>query len=183
MTVISLSLTFTLHRKRQLQFLLEGRGRRAGLSPEELRDNGKLLGEGLSRALFNYPSRDCSAESPEVGTILCWWHWWFTGQQIQQHTECGSFVLLTGGQRGVIRAHHHGWWVPPWPSTKSFRHQSQGRGSPQALALHVCRDGERLCVRDEGPSSLPPSQPCKALQHQVKRPGGSHTSTHAYTLT
>uniref|UniRef100_A0A3Q3XF82 Leucine rich repeat containing 49 n=1 Tax=Mola mola TaxID=94237 RepID=A0A3Q3XF82_MOLML len=43
-------------------FLLEGRGRRAGLSPEELRDNGKPLREGLSRALFNYPSRDCSAE-------------------------------------------------------------------------------------------------------------------------
>ncbi|KAM7423701.1 hypothetical protein PAMA_000185 [Pampus argenteus] len=56
-------------RKRQLQFLLEGRGRRAGLSPEELRDNGKLLGEGLSRALFNYPSRDCSVESPEEGTV------------------------------------------------------------------------------------------------------------------
>ncbi|KAM3625206.1 uncharacterized protein V6R79_008736 [Siganus canaliculatus] len=56
-------------RKRQLQFLLEGRGRRAGLSPEELRDNGKLLGEGLSRALFNYPSRDCSAESPEDGSV------------------------------------------------------------------------------------------------------------------
>ncbi|KAK2853520.1 hypothetical protein Q5P01_006181 [Channa striata] len=56
-------------RKRQLQFLLEGRGRRAGLSPEELRDNGKLLGESLSRALFNYPSRDCSAESPEEGTV------------------------------------------------------------------------------------------------------------------
>ncbi|KAF7660094.1 hypothetical protein LDENG_00288420 [Lucifuga dentata] len=56
-------------RKRQLQFLLEGRGRRAGLSPEELRDNGKLLGEGLSRVLFNYPSRDCSAESPEEGTV------------------------------------------------------------------------------------------------------------------
>ncbi|XP_068587161.1 leucine-rich repeat-containing protein 49-like isoform X2 [Cebidichthys violaceus] len=56
-------------RKRQLQFLLEGRGRRAGLSPEELRDNGKLLGEGLSRALFNYPSRDSSAESPEEGTV------------------------------------------------------------------------------------------------------------------
>ncbi|KAJ0056255.1 hypothetical protein NL108_004533, partial [Boleophthalmus pectinirostris] len=52
-------------RKRQLQFLLEGRGRRAGLSPEELRENGKLLGEGLSRALFNYPSRDSNAESPE----------------------------------------------------------------------------------------------------------------------
>nr|XP_043886179.1 leucine-rich repeat-containing protein 49-like [Solea senegalensis] len=56
-------------RKRQLQFLLEGRGRRPGLSPEELRDNGKLLGEGLSRALFNYPSRDCSAESPEENTV------------------------------------------------------------------------------------------------------------------
>ncbi|XP_077375769.1 leucine-rich repeat-containing protein 49 [Festucalex cinctus] len=54
-------------RKRQLQFLLEGRGRRAGLSPEELRDNGKLVGEGLSRALFNYPSRDGSTDSPEEG--------------------------------------------------------------------------------------------------------------------
>uniref|UniRef100_A0A8C8F6W4 Leucine-rich repeat-containing protein 49 n=1 Tax=Oncorhynchus tshawytscha TaxID=74940 RepID=A0A8C8F6W4_ONCTS len=55
-------------RKRQLQFLLEGRGRRAGLSPEELRDNGKLLGEGLSRALFNYPSRDCC----NVGAEKIW---------------------------------------------------------------------------------------------------------------
>uniref|UniRef100_A0A8C4Z0A3 Leucine rich repeat containing 49 n=1 Tax=Gadus morhua TaxID=8049 RepID=A0A8C4Z0A3_GADMO len=45
-------------RKRQLQFHLEGRGRRPGQSPEELRENGKLLGEGLSRALFNYPCRD-----------------------------------------------------------------------------------------------------------------------------
>jgi len=60
---------FSPQRKRQLQFLLEGRGRRAGLSPEELRDNGKLLGESLSRALFNYPSRDCSAESPEVSPV------------------------------------------------------------------------------------------------------------------
>ncbi|KAK7913518.1 hypothetical protein WMY93_013729 [Mugilogobius chulae] len=56
-------------RKRQLQFLLEGRGRRAGQSPEELKDNGKLLGEGLSRALFNYPSRDSNAESPEEGSV------------------------------------------------------------------------------------------------------------------
>ncbi|KAL6479502.1 hypothetical protein MHYP_G00129350 [Metynnis hypsauchen] len=54
-------------RKRQLQFLLEGRGRRAGLSPEELKENGKLLGESMSRALFNYPSRDSSSESPEEG--------------------------------------------------------------------------------------------------------------------
>ncbi|KAL7870236.1 hypothetical protein SRHO_G00077330 [Serrasalmus rhombeus] len=54
-------------RKRQLQFLLEGRGRRAGWSPEELKENGKLLGESMSRALFNYPSRDSSSESPEEG--------------------------------------------------------------------------------------------------------------------
>ncbi|MBN3307778.1 LRC49 protein, partial [Amia calva] len=52
-------------RKRQLQFVLEGRGRRAGLSPEELRENGKLLGEGLGRSLFNYPSRDPGADSSE----------------------------------------------------------------------------------------------------------------------
>ncbi|XP_024151398.1 leucine-rich repeat-containing protein 49 [Oryzias melastigma] len=56
-------------RKRQLQFLLEGRGRRAGLSPDDLRENGKLLGESLSRALFNYPSRDCNTESPEEGSV------------------------------------------------------------------------------------------------------------------
>uniref|UniRef100_A0A3Q3DPP4 Leucine rich repeat containing 49 n=1 Tax=Hippocampus comes TaxID=109280 RepID=A0A3Q3DPP4_HIPCM len=55
-------------RKRQLQFLLEGRGRRAGLSPEELRDNGKLVGEGLSRALFNYPSRDGSTDKASERT-------------------------------------------------------------------------------------------------------------------
>ncbi|XP_071015155.1 leucine-rich repeat-containing protein 49-like [Oncorhynchus clarkii lewisi] len=69
-------------RKRQLQFLLEGRGRRAGLSPEELRDNGKLLGEGLSRALFNYPSRDCcnvGAESPEEGAM-------------ESSSECGAVM-------------------------------------------------------------------------------------------
>ena len=53
-------------RKRQLQFHLEGRGRRPGQSPEELRENGKLLGEGLSRALFNYPCRDGASDS-EVG--------------------------------------------------------------------------------------------------------------------
>ncbi|XP_030621758.1 leucine-rich repeat-containing protein 49 [Chanos chanos] len=56
-------------RKRQLQFLLEGRGRRPGQSPEELRENGKLLGEGLSRALFNYPSRDSSCEGSEDGAV------------------------------------------------------------------------------------------------------------------
>ncbi|XP_060780137.1 leucine-rich repeat-containing protein 49 isoform X4 [Neoarius graeffei] len=52
-------------RKRQLQFLLEGRVRRFGLSPEELRENGKLLGESMSRALFNYHSKDSSSDSPE----------------------------------------------------------------------------------------------------------------------
>ncbi|XP_039629127.1 leucine-rich repeat-containing protein 49-like isoform X1 [Polypterus senegalus] len=44
-------------RKRQLQFFLEGRGR-TGLSPESIRENGKLPGEGLGRALLTYPSRD-----------------------------------------------------------------------------------------------------------------------------
>uniref|UniRef100_A0A3Q2DYT4 Leucine rich repeat containing 49 n=1 Tax=Cyprinodon variegatus TaxID=28743 RepID=A0A3Q2DYT4_CYPVA len=71
-------------RKRQLQFLLEGRGRRAGLSPEELRDNGRLLGEDLSRALFNYPSRDCNAESPEVCVL----------SSTKVFTLCSLFVEL-----------------------------------------------------------------------------------------
>ncbi|RXN16433.1 leucine-rich repeat-containing 49 [Labeo rohita] len=52
-------------RKRQLQFLLDGRGRRSGQSPEELKENGKQLGDGLSRALFNYPSR--LSDGPEGG--------------------------------------------------------------------------------------------------------------------
>ncbi|XP_023675832.1 leucine-rich repeat-containing protein 49-like isoform X1 [Paramormyrops kingsleyae] len=56
-------------RKRQLQFLLDGRGRRAGQSPEELRDNGKLLGEGLSRSLFTYPTRDAAVENTEEGAV------------------------------------------------------------------------------------------------------------------
>ncbi|XP_056463508.1 leucine-rich repeat-containing protein 49 [Gadus chalcogrammus] len=56
-------------RKRQLQFHLEGRGRRPGQSPEELRENGKLLGEGLSRALFNYPCRDGASDSSEEGAV------------------------------------------------------------------------------------------------------------------
>ncbi|XP_031424867.1 leucine-rich repeat-containing protein 49 isoform X2 [Clupea harengus] len=55
-------------RKRQLQFLLEGRGRRVGQSPEELKENGRLLGEGLSRALFNYPNRDTGSDGPEEST-------------------------------------------------------------------------------------------------------------------
>uniref|UniRef100_A0A3B4XSI0 Leucine rich repeat containing 49 n=1 Tax=Seriola lalandi dorsalis TaxID=1841481 RepID=A0A3B4XSI0_SERLL len=59
-------------RKRQLQFLLEGRGRRAGMSPEELRDNGKLLGESLSRALFNYPSRDFKVIHEKQKKKLCY---------------------------------------------------------------------------------------------------------------
>ncbi|XP_034536309.1 leucine-rich repeat-containing protein 49 isoform X2 [Notolabrus celidotus] len=81
-------------RKRQLQFLLEGRGRRAGLSPEELRDNGKLLGEGLSRALFNYPSRDCSAESPEEGTVEASEHAAMVEQYLQELVQRASDTYL-----------------------------------------------------------------------------------------
>uniref|UniRef100_A0A672P5B5 Leucine rich repeat containing 49 n=1 Tax=Sinocyclocheilus grahami TaxID=75366 RepID=A0A672P5B5_SINGR len=51
-------------RKRQLQFLLDGRGRRSGVSPDDLKENGKQLGDALSRALFSYPSR--LSDGPEV---------------------------------------------------------------------------------------------------------------------
>ncbi|XP_071389287.1 leucine-rich repeat-containing protein 49 [Centroberyx affinis] len=83
-------------RKRQLQFLLEGRGRRAGLSPEELRDNGKLLGEGLSRALFNYPSRDCSADSPEEGAVESSERAAMTEQYLQELVQRASDTNLKG---------------------------------------------------------------------------------------
>nr|XP_020448057.1 leucine-rich repeat-containing protein 49 isoform X2 [Monopterus albus] len=83
-------------RKRQLQFLLEGRGRRARLSPEELRDNGKLLGEGLSRALFNYPSRDSSAESPEEGTVESSERAAMVEQYIQEVVQRASDTNLKG---------------------------------------------------------------------------------------
>ncbi|XP_041074247.1 leucine-rich repeat-containing protein 49-like [Polyodon spathula] len=52
-------------RKHQLQFLLEGQGQKAGLSPVELRENRKLLGERLDRAIFNYPSRDGDTDRSE----------------------------------------------------------------------------------------------------------------------
>ncbi|XP_055010667.1 leucine-rich repeat-containing protein 49 [Boleophthalmus pectinirostris] len=83
-------------RKRQLQFLLEGRGRRAGLSPEELRENGKLLGEGLSRALFNYPSRDSNAESPEEGTVESSERASMTEQYLQDVAQRASDTNLKG---------------------------------------------------------------------------------------
>ncbi|KAM3876909.1 leucine-rich repeat-containing protein 49 [Diretmus argenteus] len=83
-------------RKRQLQFLLEGRGRRAGLSPEELRDNGKLLGEGLSRALFNYPSRDCNADSPEEGAVESSERAAVTEQYLQELVQRASDTNLKG---------------------------------------------------------------------------------------
>ncbi|KTG40438.1 hypothetical protein cypCar_00024319 [Cyprinus carpio] len=51
--------------KRQLQFLLDGRGRRSGQSPDDLKENGKQLGDALSRALFSYPSR--LSDGPEEG--------------------------------------------------------------------------------------------------------------------
>lgn len=98
-------------RKRQLQFLLEGRGRRAGLSPEELRDNGKLLGEGLSRALFNYPSRDFSAESPEVSSVFCFFFThgqmvWETAATLESDWKVSKSPTLTqlstNSQQGLV---------------------------------------------------------------------------------
>ncbi|KAM6979988.1 leucine-rich repeat-containing protein 49 isoform 2-T2 [Aplochiton taeniatus] len=83
-------------RKRQLQFLLEGRGRRAGLSPEELRDNSRLLGEGLNRALFNYTSRDCSAESPEEGAVETSERGAMTEQYLQELVQRASDTNLKG---------------------------------------------------------------------------------------
>ncbi|XP_055029949.2 leucine-rich repeat-containing protein 49 isoform X1 [Misgurnus anguillicaudatus] len=53
-------------RKRQLQFVLDGRGRRSGQSPEDMKENGKQLGDALSRALINYPNR--TSDSPEEGS-------------------------------------------------------------------------------------------------------------------
>ncbi len=97
-----------------------------------------------------------------------------------------DLLFLTGGHCGVVGAWCHDRAVPPGVGPKGIWHQSEGRGSAQALALHVCRDGEGLCVGDEGPSSLPPSQPCKALRDQVKRTKGSlldHTHTHTHTHT
>ncbi|KAG7277348.1 hypothetical protein CRUP_025588 [Coryphaenoides rupestris] len=83
--------------KRQLQFLLEGRGRRAGLSPEELRENGKLLGEGLSRALFNYPCRDAStADSPEEGAVESSERAATTRQYLQELVQQASDTNLKG---------------------------------------------------------------------------------------
>ncbi|XP_057182759.1 leucine-rich repeat-containing protein 49 isoform X4 [Triplophysa rosa] len=52
-------------RKRQLQFVLDGRGRRIGQSPEELKENGKQLGDALSRALINYPIRTSDSSDTE----------------------------------------------------------------------------------------------------------------------
>ncbi|MGH0115273.1 UNVERIFIED_CONTAM: hypothetical protein FKN15_006701 [Acipenser sinensis] len=76
--VLSQEVTALLQkRKHQLQFLLEGRGRQVGLSPVELRKNRKLLGEGLGRAIFSYPSRDGDTDRSE-----------YTGQERAQVSRC-----------------------------------------------------------------------------------------------
>ncbi|KAJ3593272.1 hypothetical protein NHX12_005607 [Muraenolepis orangiensis] len=83
---------FNLHRVNGV----EGRGRRAGLSPEELRENGKLLGEGLSRALFNYPCRDGTADSPEEGAVESSERAATTQQYLQELVQRASDTNLKG---------------------------------------------------------------------------------------
>lgn len=73
------------------------------------------------------------------------------------------FFLLAGRRRGVIGPRRPGRAVPPGVGPEGVRHQSEGRGPSQAVALHVWRDGEGLRVGDEGPGSLLPSQPGQAL--------------------
>uniref|UniRef100_A0A4W3IE38 Leucine rich repeat containing 49 n=1 Tax=Callorhinchus milii TaxID=7868 RepID=A0A4W3IE38_CALMI len=48
--------------KKQLQFLMEAKGRKAGTSLEESKDNGKLGGESMGRAVLNYTIRDSGTE-------------------------------------------------------------------------------------------------------------------------
>ncbi|CAL8243293.1 unnamed protein product [Lota lota] len=83
-------------RKRQLQFLLEGRGRRPGQSPEELRENGKLLGEGLSRALFNYPCRHGAGDMSEEGAVEPSERAATTQQYLQELVQRASDTHLKG---------------------------------------------------------------------------------------
>ncbi|XP_007907154.2 leucine-rich repeat-containing protein 49 isoform X1 [Callorhinchus milii] len=56
-----LSLVGEMKRK-QLQFLMEAKGRKAGTSLEESKDNGKLGGESMGRAVLNYTIRDSGTE-------------------------------------------------------------------------------------------------------------------------
>lgn len=77
----------------------------------------------------------------------------------------------TGRHGGVVGARCHDRAVPPAAGPEGVGHQSEGRSAPQPLALLVHRDGEGLCVGDEGPCRLPPSQPCKALWHQMTKWG------------
>lgn len=100
-----------------------------------------------------------------------WFHMFHAIEK--QNQQQWALFPFTGGQCGVIRACYYGRAVPTGVGPKCIRHQPEGRGFTQALAFHVCRDGERLCLGDEGPSDLPPSQPGKALWDQVKRTKGS----------
>lgn len=63
----ALQKSFSLHRRKQLHYLLEGKGKKTGIGGEESSDNRRNGGESTARATLNYLTKDFQMEKLEVG--------------------------------------------------------------------------------------------------------------------
>ncbi|XP_060709616.1 leucine-rich repeat-containing protein 49 isoform X2 [Hemiscyllium ocellatum] len=58
-------------KKKQLQFILEGKGKKSGITLEESKDSIKLGGETVGRAIMNYPNKDIITEQFKETKAFC----------------------------------------------------------------------------------------------------------------
>ncbi|XP_072348716.1 leucine-rich repeat-containing protein 49-like isoform X2 [Scyliorhinus torazame] len=58
-------------KKKQLHFILEGKGKKSGVTLEEIKDNIKLGGETVGRAILNYSNKDIISEQFKETKTFC----------------------------------------------------------------------------------------------------------------
>uniref|UniRef100_UPI00398F1124 leucine-rich repeat-containing protein 49 isoform X2 n=1 Tax=Pristiophorus japonicus TaxID=55135 RepID=UPI00398F1124 len=58
-------------KKKQLHFILEGKGKKSGVTPEETKDSIKLGGETVGRAILNYCNKDVATEQLKETKMFC----------------------------------------------------------------------------------------------------------------
>ncbi|XP_038640255.1 leucine-rich repeat-containing protein 49 isoform X3 [Scyliorhinus canicula] len=58
-------------KKKQLHFILEGKGKKSGVTLEEVKDNIKLGGETVGRAILNYSNKDITSEQFKETKTFC----------------------------------------------------------------------------------------------------------------
>lgn len=76
--------------------------------------------------------------------------------------------MSSGEQQRGVGAQLRGRSVPARTRAHGVQHRLEERSAAQALAHHVCRDGEGLRARDKGHTSVHARLPRHALRHQMR---------------